>query len=203
MACNSHQSRCNHRPRTHGHSGYRHGTARPLARTHAPSVGSDRVGCCRCNYTTDDTAQLGHVPQCLGQTSSEDRVVSTINPVLLSENALRNLLNNVDTLRYSINTHIVHFEATLGRWLHLDHPSTSTSVPFGAARPQWPYQLSTPTEDGSGSLVALVALLFAAIALMRRNLRERTSIGVKPFLAFHKAPPTWMTAPSLAVVASL
>jgi len=116
----------------------------------------------------------------VGQTTSEDRVVSTANPVLLGKNALRNLLNNVDILQAGVNSHVTHFEATVGGWLHLDHPSPSTTVPFLAGGnvggSTWPYQgLLTPTDDGSGSLVGIVGLLVSAIALLWARVRMRTA----------------------------
>ena len=115
----------------------------------------------------------------LGQTTSEDRVVSTSNPILLGKNALRNLLNNFDTLQENANAHITQVETTLGRWLHLENPSPSTSVPFLSGGPTsaggsiWPYRrLVTPSDAGSGSLLAVFALLVAAIALLWRRVTE-------------------------------
>ncbi len=136
----------------------------------------------------------------VGQTSNEDRVVATANPILLGKNAVRNLLNNVDVLQSDANLHITHLEATVGRWLHLDHPNPSTTVPFlaggnvGGSR--WPYQgLLTPTDDGSGSLVGIVVLLLSAVALMWARVRRRT--------AAHELVPLFLTCIAMLGLALL
>jgi len=138
----------------------------------------------------------------IGQTTSEDRIVSTFNPILLGENALRNLLNNADTLQFNINAHIVHVETTLGRWLHLDNPSPSTSVPFLSGGPTsaggsiWPYQrLVTPSDAGSGSLVALLALIVTAVLLLWTRVRKRA--------ASHELIPLLIVSLGTLVLASL
>ncbi len=125
-----------------------------------------------------------------GQTTSEDRVVSTGNPILLAKNALRNVLENADTLQLNIDAHVINFETTVGRWLHLDHPTTSTIVPLVGTK--WPYtRVVTPTDEGSGSLIALLALVVAAIALLQTRIRRRT--------AHHELVPLFLV--SLATLA--
>jgi hypothetical protein len=108
--------------------------------------------------------QLYHDPE--GPSSGLN--VTSLNPLGLATTAVQSGLLNVDTLDYTLNTHIVDVESSIGRTLGWDHvnPQFSTSA-------SWPVVTATPTEEGSGDLVAYLALLAAALLLVVPAVRSR------------------------------
>jgi hypothetical protein len=104
-----------------------------------------------------------------GLSSSDQLTVTTYSPGPVLLNGVRNVLNNIDTLRPRLNAAISHFISRVGRPIGLDNSNSQTSfVPY-------PTPGDTPSEDASGSLVAFVAVLIAAGALFRSSVRLRTA----------------------------
>jgi len=99
--------------------------------------------------------------------SGQTLEVTTANPQALALNGVRNLALNADTLRPAWNASILSALAEVGRPLGIDRPSPATNFV------SWPAPGGTPSEDGSGSLVAVVAIVMALFALLSRNVRRR------------------------------
>jgi len=110
-----------------------------------------------------------------GQSSSEEATVSTAAPNLLLFNGIRNILNNADMLNRNLNKDILNFAATVGKPIGLRHRSRATNVvqPNLGVSGLWPQRPHTPSDEGSGSLVAFVALAIGAVALLSRSIRRR------------------------------
>jgi len=103
----------------------------------------------------------------LGRASSEEVTVSTADPGPLLENGAKNLLLNADTLSPRLNQRLQNLALSIGRPFGLDRPNPKTDLG------QWPSLGGTPSEDSSGSLIAMLAGLLSAGALLSRSVRER------------------------------
>jgi hypothetical protein len=101
--------------------------------------------------------------------------ISSIQPAGIATAAGESLLLNLDTLTYGGNIHIFHFESSLGRLLGWNHPDLNVaySEPDENYFPVWPVLEPAPSEDGSGDLVAFVAVLGALLLLVSAQVRSR------------------------------
>ena len=107
--------------------------------------------------------------------------ISSIQPAGIATAAGESLLLNLDTLTYGGNIHIFHFESSLGRLLGWNHPDLNVaySEPDENYFPVWPVLEPAPSEDGSGDLVAFVAVLGALLLLLSAQVRSNQTVGSK------------------------
>ncbi len=105
--------------------------------------------------------------------------VSTFSPGDLATIAAESLLLNVDTLSNAENVHVFNVESSLARTLGWDR--VNPDVGFTTT---WPVVGSTPSEDGSGDLIAYLALIAAGALLLVPSVRNRIKTPGQAFLPF-------------------
>jgi len=104
--------------------------------------------------------------------------VTSLDPGGLATTVVKSALLNVDTLDYNLNTHVGKVESSIGRSLGWERGNPQFAT--GAA---WPIITATPTEDGSGDLVAFLAVLGASLLVISRTVRSgvfRAGSGFAP-----------------------